>query len=402
MIENTSKEYELKQYLLAETMKVIILYGNPIGEFYGGISTHVKYLTKYLADFKDLNLFILTFEKNNSTCKKNGVEYIELKRMKFGKVLYPFEIFYDTFRLERIIKKINPDLIHIQSTSPNFSLLAIHMLKKYPILITLHGYFREEYKIHTGWRKIIYRIFCAPLEKLALKKIPYIIALSPQIKSMVSKNTKSEVFTVPNGIDLDFIQKIKSNEKKEYPTIFFLGYLTKGKGIEDLIKVIPSVKKSQSNIKLLIGGIGPFQNQIKELVHTFDLDKDVIFLGLLGEVEKFAYMKSIDIFVLPSYWESFPMVLLEAQACGKPIITTRVGGNPYAVTNGVNGFLIQPGNQNELLEKLIYLLKEKDVCNKMGMENIKKATCFDWKIITKQTKEIYNKILNSFIEEDKH
>lgn len=380
-------------------MKVVILFGNPIGDFYGGISTHIKYLTKYLSNYKDLNLVLLTFGEKNSTYKLNGMDYIELKRMKFGKLFYPFEIYYDLLRLTRIIKKINPDLIHIQSTSPNFSLFGIYMKKKYPILITIHGYYANEYKVQTGWRKIIYKLFCAPIEKYALSKIPNIIVLSPQIKNMINKITSSKIFTVPNGIDLKYIQTINSYEKKDGPTVFFLGYLTKGKGVEDLIKAIQLVKNKIDNVHLFIGGIGSHMTNLKELVQDLDLKESVTFLGLLNEKEKFAYMKSMDVFVLPSYWESFPIVLLEAMACGKPIITTNIGGNPHAVINGVNGFLVQPGNRDEIAEKLIYFFENKKFISKMGEESLKRASEFDWEIIAKQTREIYEKIAKCSCDE---
>jgi len=370
-----------------------IIFGNPIGDFYGGISTHMKYLTKYLSRAQDLQLVLLTFGAHNSTYKKDGIEYVVLKRLKFGKFLYPFEIFYDLFRLEKKIKKINPDIIHIQSTSPNFSLFAIHMLKKFPILVTLHGYFNQEYKVHTGIRKIFYRVFCVPIERFALSKIPYIIVLCPQIEKMIRKITRSKIFTIPNGIDLEYIQKISSYEKKDHPAIFFLGYLTKGKGVEDLIKAIRLVKIKVDNVRLYIGGIGPYMTKLKQLVHDLHLNENVTFLGLLDEREKFVHMKSMDIFVLPSYWESFPFVLLEALACGKPIITTNVGGNPFAVSDGINGYLVQPGDWQQLADKLIYLLNDKILIKKMGKESKKRAANFDWAVISQKTRDAYKEII---------
>ncbi|MCJ7571069.1 MAG: glycosyltransferase family 4 protein [Candidatus Thermoplasmatota archaeon] len=373
-------------------MKVVIIYGNPIGKFYGGISTHIKYLTNFLSYYADINIFLLTFGEKNFTYKKNNIQYIELKRMKFGKFFYPFEIYYDLFRLEREIKKINPDLIHIQSTSPNFSLFGIYMLKKYPILITLHGYFNKEYKVHVGWRKIFYRLFCVPIERFALSKIPNIIVLCPQIKDMISKITRSKIFIIPNGIDIDYIQKINSYEKKNYPTIFFLGYLTKGKGTKDLIRAIQLVKVKINNVKLYIGGIGPDMTKLQKLVQDLNLKDNVTFLGLLDYKEKFAYMKSMDVFVLPSYWESFPIVLLEAMACGKPIITTDVGGNPYAVSDKLNGFLVKPGQWQQIAEHLIYLLHDKNLLNKMGQESKKRSINFNWEIIAQNTRDVYKEI----------
>lgn len=383
-------------------MKIVMIYGNPIGKFYGGVSVHVKYLTSYLSNFNDLKLFILTFGNKKESYEKNGIRYCILKRMKFGKILFPIQIFYDLFRLEREVKKLNPDIIHLQSTIPLFSLFGFYMVKKYPILITLHGYFNQEYKIHTGIRKIFYRVFCVPIERFALSKIPYIIVLSPQIEKMVRKISRSKFFIISNGIDLNNIQKINSYRKNDYPTVFFLGYLFKGKGVDDLIHAIKLVKIKIDNVRLYIGGIGLYMEKLKELVHDFHLNENVTFLGLLDDNEKFAYMKSMDIFVLPSYWESFPIVLLEAMACGKPIIATNVGGNPFVVSDGVNGFLVQPGDWNNMSEKIIRLLNDNKLIDKMGSESKKRADDFNWDIIAKQTREIYGKIVNCSSEENSH
>jgi len=267
------------------------------------------------------------------------------------------------------------------------------MLKKYPTLITLHGYFNEEYKIQIGVRKIIYRFFCASLERIALSKIPNIIVLSPQMHDTICKITRSKIFMISNGIDLGFIQSIKSYEKKDYPTIFFLGYLTKGKGVQDLITAIPLVKDKVNNVKLFIGGTGPYMAQLKTLVQDLNLNENVTFLGLLNDEEKFAYLKSMDIFVLPSHWESFPMVLLEAMACGKPIITTDVGGNPYAVSDRLNGFLVKPSEPSRISDCIISLLHDKNLLTKMGEESKKRSMDFNWEIIAQKTDDVYKEII---------
>lgn len=370
-------------------MKVVMISGNPYGKDYGGVAVHVKYLHTHLSNYNDIKIDLVTFGHKNKIYEKNGIKYTVLKRMKFGKILFPLEMFYDLFRLERVVKKINPDLIHIQSTIPLFSLLGIHIIKKYPILITLHGYIKEEYKFHVGIKKILNRIFGVPLERLALLKIPYIITVCPQIKNLIKKITKSKIFVIPNGINFKNIQKIQPVKKYDNPTIYYMGVLNKRKGVHDLIKATTLVKNKVKNVKLFIAGTGPYINKLKQLVADEDLKDDVTFLGFLSEQEKFIYMKSTDIFVLPTYWESFPFVLIEALACGKPIVTTDVAGNPFAVSNGVNGFLVKPGDWKQIAERLITLLTDKDLIKKMGRQSEIKATMFDWEIIAKQTRELY-------------
>ena len=372
-----------------KTMHVLMISGNPYGENYGGVDVHVKYLISCLSKFNDLNIDVVTFDKENNTFHRDNITYSELKRMRFGKILFPFELLYDLIRLKRVIKKLHPDLIHIQSTIPLFSFLGLYLINDYNILLTLHGYIREEYKIHVGFKKIVNIVFGIPLERLALSKIPRIITVSPQVKDFISKKTNSKIIVIPNGINLKYIQKIQPANRNNNPIVFYLGMLTKGKGIADLIKSISVVKKDITNVKLFIGGSGPYEDTLRKLVTEFDLEENVTFLGFLNEEEKFSYMKTIDIFVLPSYWEAFPFVLLEAMACGKPIITTKVGGNPFAVSDGVNGYLVSPGDWNMISEKIIKLINDKNLIDKMGSESKKRASYFDWNIIAEKTREIY-------------
>ena len=373
-------------------MKIVMISGNPIGHDYGGVAVHVEYLTKYLANFKDLTIISLSFGPENLTFSKNGIQFIVLKRMKFGKIFFSLQIFYDLFRLDKLLKKINPDIIHIQSTIPTFSLLGVYLAKKYPVLLTLHGYFKEESRFHTGVEKIFNIFISIPLERLALTTIPNIITVCPQLQEMIQKFTSSNIFTVPNGVDIKQIQAITPFPPDSNPTIFYVGVLNKRKGVDDLIRAIPLVKNEIQDIQLHIAGTGPDMEKLKKLMKNLHVEENIKFLGFITDEEKFSYLKSSDVFVLATYWESFPFVLLEAMACGRPIVTTDVAGNPFAVIDGVYGFLVKPGDWRQISEKLIYLFKNKAILKKMGEESKKRALLFDWNIVAQQTRDIYLKI----------
>jgi len=379
-------------------MKIVMISGNPIGHTYGGVAVHVEYLIKHLSNFKDLTLILLTFGEEPLTYVKDGIQVVVLKRMKYGRFLFPLQIFYDALRLRTAIKKINPDIIHIQSTVPTFSFFGINAGKQYPVVITLHGYFKEESRFHSGIEKIFNVLFSTPLERWALKRIPYVITVCPQLQETIQQFSSSTIVTIPNGIDLAQIQAIRPFPPFTSPTVFYVGMLNKRKGVDDLIRAIPSVKNEIKDVKVYIAGTGPELNKLKNLAKSLGLEENVSFLGFITDEKKISYMKSTDVFVLPTYWESFPLVLLEAMACGRPIISTDVGGNPSAVVDGVNGFLVKPGNWRQISEKLIYLFKNKEIFIKMGEESIKRALEFDWNPIALQTKELYLKIEDATTE----
>lgn len=373
-------------------MKIVMISGNPIGQTYGGVAVHVENLIKHVSNFKDLTLILLTFGEESLTYVKDGIQVVVVKKMKYGKFLFPLQIFYDALRLGTVIKKINPDLIHIQSTVPTFSFFGINAAKQYPVIITLHGYFKEESRFHTGVEKLFNVLFSTPLEHWALQRIPYIITVCPQLQETLQQFSSSAIVTIPNGIDLAQIQAIQPFTPFTNPTVFYVGMLNKRKGVDDLIQAMPSVKNEIKDVRVYIAGTGPEENKLKMLVKRLGLEENVRFLGYITDEKKISYMKSTDVFVLPTYWESFPLVLLEAMASGRPIITTDICGNPSAVVDGVNGFLVKPGDWRHLSEKLMCLFKNKELFVKMSEESKKRALQFDWNPIARQTRDVYLKI----------
>ncbi len=376
-------------------LKVMMISGNPLDNSYGGVNAHTDNLIKFLSAVKDdLSLYSISFHSKTDRFEKNGIKFIYLRRMKHAKMLFLLELVIDFFRIKREIKKINPDVIHIQSTMPLFSLLSIYFYRLYPTILTLHGFFGEEYKYHQPMNKIFFKFFCNPLERIALKKVKDIIVVCPQIGELIKKFSSSNLHVVPNGVDIEFVKKTKSYANHKQKIIFYIGVLTKRKGVSDLIRAFSLVKKEIDNVKLFIAGKGEAQKDLERKVKELNLKDNVTFLGFISEEEKFSYIKASDVFVLPSYWESFPVVLPEVMACEKPIIATNIAGNPFAVHHGENGFLFNPGDCEDLSQKLILLLNNQEMSNKFGIKSKNMSFKFDWSVIAKQTMEIYKDIYN--------
>lgn len=373
-------------------MKVVMIHGNPYHQDYGGVEVHTKNLIQSLIKHEQIDLVQITFDDKNTDIKKENHQIITLKRMRYGTILFPLQIIYDRKRLEKKISEINPDLVHIQSTIPLFSSLGNVISTSIPTIITLHGFLKKETEYLTGLNKLFYRLFCVPVEKKALAKIPYIITVCPQIKDIIKNDTKSEIYVIPNGINPQYIEKISQTKKIKQPSITFLGFLTKRKGVQDLIIAMKTVKEKIPNVKLYILGKGPLLSNLIQSTKKLNLEQTIEFPGFVTDEEKFDYLKSTDLFVLPTYWESFPVVLPEAMACEKPIITTNIAGNPFAVEDGKNGYLVEPGDTKQLAEKIIHLFTHPEIRNQMGKESYKKSKEFRLDRIADQTIKLYRSI----------
>jgi glycosyltransferase involved in cell wall biosynthesis len=206
----------------------------------------------------------------------------------------------------------------------------------------------------------------------------------------VSEKTKSdlwnikrqqEVAVIPNGIDIEEINHIETSSNKS--DIIFVGRLIKEKKADLLIKSLTTVKKTYPNIKCTIIGEGPEKVQLKKLTNELDLKGNVEFTGFLEDYQDvIAHMKSSKVLVLPSVREGFGMVVLEANACGVPVVVVDHPMNAAKdlVKEGENGYIADLSSDS-ISNKIVEAIKSKEKLIKSSKEYAKD---YDWKeIITK-------------------
>jgi glycosyltransferase involved in cell wall biosynthesis len=142
----------------------------------------------------------------------------------------------------------------------------------------------------------------------------------------------------------------------------------------------------------LIVGEGELKSSLVKLCAELGLENRVLFLGHREDVN--LLLDFMDIFILSSHSEGCAISLLEAMASGKPVIATRVGGNPELVLEGKTGFLVPPAEPEKLAERIIFLLRNEDLRVKMGDEGRKRVNeKFSLETMLKNYEELYSKVL---------
>ncbi len=186
-----------------------------------------------------------------------------------------------------------------------------------------------------------------------------------KLKRYTKKDLPADSF---NLFHMELFEKMEvhvDRKDKDY-RMLFIGRVVKLKGVQYIIDVLGNVKDKHPEAKLLVGGSGEYMDELKKQAKNLGVEDKVIFLGHLGKRQVKEQLVNCDLFLLPSMSEGRPIVLIEAMAMGKPMIASNVGAISDIVIDGKNGFLIDPYKIEQLKEKIIYCLENKEKTKKQA------------------------------------
>jgi glycosyltransferase involved in cell wall biosynthesis len=234
------------------------------------------------------------------------------------------------------------------------------------VLCALAYAFRVPYVIHfhDGRLPDFYQRGCNALGKswvrVVLRRAASVVVLSRRWRDEVHKIEPAARTTiignpVPVPVSVAPLQRPARR-------VLFLAWLHKDKGVLDLLKAIPVVLRSVPEAVFVIagrgiaGGEGP--GPIMELARALRIERSLRFPGWVDGSKKDSLLRQSDVFVLPSYFEALPVGVLEAMACGVPVVATAVGGIPDVIQDRVNGLLIEPGQPEALARAIVTILTD--------------------------------------------
>lgn len=184
-----------------------------------------------------------------------------------------------------------------------------------------------------------------------------------------------QISVVHNGIDTEtFIPGAKS----PVPIIIYLGRLKAYKSVDILIKAFADVLKQTPDAQLVIGGTGDAEPSLKKLANELDISENVAFLGFVSEEDKVRLMQEAWVFCSPSFTEGWGITVIEASACGTPVVASDVPGLNESVKPGVSGYLVPYGNVGAFTDKLLYIIRDKDIRNALNSGARGWAGDFSW------------------------
>ena len=419
-------EDEIYQRLEMRILHIFDDYGTPgeralPGE--GSVSSIVYYLAKY-AVVKGHDVTIL--ERDHGTLPETEIiDGIKFVRIKAGNLSAPpyrliqsptglLKLLSDGYsvarKLQKFVKENNFDAIHVHFPFASSILITLNKELREKIVYTAH--IGEETKRFNLSSKLPLALKIFSPDLYLMKRVKKNVVLNEPLKlKLVSKGfTEERLKVIPNGVAVDEYGGFSDEEiggiKEKYgmtgkTTVLFVGTITPRKGVETLIKAAELLVNSYGQrdvLFLLVGNLSldkEFGEKEKEYVKSHNLDIYIKFTGFVSREDLKVLYIACDFLILLSFEEGFAVALTEAMSSGKPLIGTNVGGIPMQVKDGWNGFLVEPNNEQQIADKMKYLVDHPVERERMGRNSrILAEEKFDWSKIIKSYLQVYEEMLD--------
>jgi glycosyltransferase involved in cell wall biosynthesis len=294
------------------------------------------------------------------------------------------------------------DVIHMHAYR-SFQNTVIHYYAKklgIPYILQAHGSL-ETVSENTKLKWVFDKTIGHKIVKDAAKVIAETPTEAEQYKSMGISEDKIEI--VPNGVDLSEFENLpqRGQFRKKYglddaqKVVLYLARIHKIKGPDLLAKAFAELSKDLGDAKLVIAGPDDgYLATLKELIRELKIEERVLITGLLNKNEKLQAYVDADVYVLPSVYETFPISVLEACACGIPVIVTDRCGIANIV-DGQLGFVV-PYDKDELANKILHMLADNKLRREFGEKGkLLVREKFNWDKIAQQVENIYSSCMFS-------
>jgi glycosyltransferase involved in cell wall biosynthesis len=236
-------------------------------------------------------------------------------------------------------------------------------------------------------------------ERRALGSAEHRFVVSRYWKDLLKKQYGYGSIITYNGLDLEDFSKLPHRKSKE-PTVLFVGGLEPRKGLEYLVLAMEDVARQMPHARLIAVAKTGFGGRddwrfFEQLAGRAGIMENVDFRESVSQETLLGFYSDCDILVLPSRTEGWGLSLMEAMACRKPVVASRVGGIPELVRNGKEGILVGSGDVAALSQAILKLLKDSDLRRRMGKAGRERVSKYSWDATAHIVLEEYERVLES-------
>jgi len=361
----------------------------------GGVHAVIVNMVKGLARFKDLEIHVVTADPETQEEKNFTVNGIRVYAVPLDKRFGNATLYSNTRkRICKKIKIIKPDIVHTHMFG-YYTLAGLDTGHR-KVIVSTHGISNSSWDKSSSFKEKIRYIFHDHIYNKCAKGAKRIIINSPYTRERLAKFEKPDLYELNNPVSSSYFDI--DNNAEEGGRIFFAGYICGAKGVMTTLEAFNILKKThhQSLTLNLAGKIVDHDFYMKAARYVKDnkLEGFVNFLGQLDENDLMDEYRKASVFVFPSKQDVAPVSVLEAMASGKAIVASNVGGIPYIIDNGVNGFLVNKMDSVALAEKISLFLKDEKLRKDMG-SRAREKVLRDYRIevVTDKLYKIYKEVL---------
>jgi len=367
----------------------------------GGLARHVEGLSSALTELgHELHVITLDFpgaplEEQTENLWIHRVA-VNVPAPTFHTWVLLFNHFFEK-RVGQLAKEFGrPDVVHFHDWLTVPSGVAVKHLLRAPSVMTFHSTEASRSSDSRSPESTMVE----GLEWWGSYEAGKVIGVSEWMKAEVAsrfKTPEGKVVSIPNGVDVSKFKKkvdvqatrtkwrVQDGEK----LITAVGRLTSQKGFDDLLKAYPQIRRSFPACRLLVMGDGYMRAELEALAEAEKVRSATTFAGFVSDNDLVAAIKSSDVVAVPSRFEPFGIIALEAMAAGVPVVVSRVGGLAEIVENDVDGLEVEPNSPASLADATVKILSDQGLAKELVTKATEKVKSYNWESAARKTLAVY-------------
>ena len=290
----------------------------------------------------------------------------------------------------RLLGDWKPDVVHAHDWLVAHPAVALAEVFDVPLVSTIHA---TEAGRHSGWVSGPVNRQVHAVEFWLARDSDSLIACSASMAEEITElfgPGLAEITCIPNGIDSSRWPFARRRRHTGSPQLLFFGRLEYEKGAQEAIAALPRIRRAHPGAVLTIAGSGTQQDWLVEVARKNKVLKAVRFIGEVDHDQLLALLHRTDVAILPSHYEPFGIVALEAAAAGAPLVTTNVGGLGEAVIDGQTGLSCPPRDVGALARAVCAVLDDPAAAQRRAVAARDRLTSdFDWSSVAAATAQVY-------------
>ncbi len=353
----------------------------------GGISVYTMNILKNLLEIDKNNQYILFYQGKKRKTSFSGYPNVEEQWINV-----PYKILWDQVFIPFLAVRAGIDLLF----NPKFSVPFISPGK---IVMVLHGTQNYVYPEFYKLRDVLYLKLMMPLY---LRKATKTIVVSEKSKEDIVKFTgvnKSKVIVVHlaaedifnESVDPVFVERVKAKYDLPSPYILHVGVIYPGKNIERVIQVFAKIAKKFPHKLVLAGGFKWRDDSVFNLIEKLNLKDKIIMVKWISHSELRVFYNLADLLIFPSFYESFGMPVLEAMACGCPVVTSSTGSMPEIVEDAA--LMVDPTNVDQIYRAMVRVLEDRALKAKLIRAGLARFKKFSWEKSARETLSVFKEMV---------